>query len=125
MKNVPSNFNNLKGKVDKLDVEKLVPVPIDLSKLSDVVKNDLVKKDAYNATIKNIEDKILDITNLATNASLNLKINEIKNEIPGTTNLATTCLTTVENKIPSLSDIVKKAEYDAKISEMEKMFYYF
>ena len=46
----------MKNKVDKLDVDKLVPVPVDLSKLSDVVKNDVVKKDVYNAKIKNIED---------------------------------------------------------------------
>ena len=44
MKNVPSNLGNLKRKVDKLYVDKLVPVPVDLSKLSDVVKNDIVKK---------------------------------------------------------------------------------
>ena len=61
------------SKVDKLDVDKLVPVPIDLSKLSDVVENDVVKKDVYNAKIKNIKDKIRDITNLATNAFLMLK----------------------------------------------------
>ena len=47
MKNVPTNLSNLKSKVDKLDVDKLVPVPLDLSKLSDVVKKDL-----YNAKIK-------------------------------------------------------------------------
>ena len=38
MKNVPSNLSNLESKVDKLDVDKLVPVAFDLSKLSDVVK---------------------------------------------------------------------------------------
>ena len=81
LKNVPSNLSNLKSKVDKLDVDKLVPVPVDLSKLSDVVKNDVIKKDLYNAKIKNIEDKIPDITNLATNTSLNAKINEVKNLI--------------------------------------------
>ena len=49
------------------------------------------------------------ITNLATNASLNAKINEIKGEIPNITNLATTSvLTAVENKIPSVSNLVKK-----------------
>ena len=54
-----------------------VPVPVDLSKLKDVLKNynDIAKKDAYNAKIKNIEDKIPDITNLATNVSFNPKIN--------------------------------------------------
>ena len=89
LKNVPTNLSNLKSKVDKLDFDKLVPVPVDLSKLSDPVKNDVVKKDAYNAKIKNIEDKIPDINNLATNASLNAKINEFEGEIPSITNLAT------------------------------------
>ena len=52
--------------MNKLDVHKLAPVPIDLSKLSNVVKNDLVKKTEYNAEIKNIERKIPDNNNLAT-----------------------------------------------------------
>ena len=38
------NLANLKTEVDKLDLDKLAPVPVDLSKLSDVVKNDVVKK---------------------------------------------------------------------------------
>ena len=38
-----ANLSNMQSKVDKLDNDKLVPVPIDLSKLSDVVKNDVVK----------------------------------------------------------------------------------
>ena len=54
MKNIPSNLSNLKSKVDKLDLDKLLPVPVDLSKLSVVVKNDVVKKDEYNTKIKNI-----------------------------------------------------------------------
>ena len=39
-----TNLATLKTEVDKLDIDKLVPVPVDLSKLSDVVKNDVVKK---------------------------------------------------------------------------------
>ena len=65
-----------------LDVNKLLLVPIDLSRLSDVVKNDAVEKDVYNAKIKNIEDKILGITKLATKTALNAKTNEVKDEIP-------------------------------------------
>ena len=38
------NLANLKTEVDKLDIDKLVPVPVDLGQLNDVVKNDLVKK---------------------------------------------------------------------------------
>ena len=71
LKNVATNLSKLKGRVDKLDVDKLVPALVDLNKVSDAVKNDAVKKDVYNAKIKNIEDKIPDITNLATNTTLN------------------------------------------------------
>ena len=39
-----TSLANLKIGVDKLDIDKLVPVPLDLSKLSNVVKNDVVKK---------------------------------------------------------------------------------
>ena len=39
-----SNLASLKAEVEKLDIDKLVPVPADLSKLRDVVKNDVVKK---------------------------------------------------------------------------------
>ena len=78
MKNAPANLNNLKSKRDKLDVDKLVPIPDDLNKLNDVGKNDVAKKDVYNAKIKNIKDKILNITSFATNTSLNAKINEAK-----------------------------------------------
>ena len=61
------------NKVDKLDTNKLVPDPVDLSKLSDVVKNEVVKKDVYNAKIKSIEDKISHTANIATNTTLMLK----------------------------------------------------
>ena len=50
-------------------------MPIDLSKLRDAVKDDVVKKNVYNAKIKYIEDKIPDITNLSTKTTLNAKIN--------------------------------------------------
>ena len=39
-----ANLANLKTEVDKLDIDKLVPIPNDLSKLSNVLKNDVVKK---------------------------------------------------------------------------------
>ena len=74
----------MKSKGDKLVVNKLVPVPFDLKLI------DAVKKDVYNAAIKNIEYKIPDITNVATNTSLNAKRNEVKGKIPGITNLAST-----------------------------------
>ena len=80
LKNIPYNARNLKRKVEKIDVYKLVPVPVDLNKLSDVVKNDIVKKNVYN--------KIPNIRNLASNTTLNPKVNEVKNEISSIINLA-------------------------------------
>ena len=53
MKNVPTNLKNSESKVYKLDVDKLLPVTIDLSKLSDVVKMMLLKK-MYVKLRKNI-----------------------------------------------------------------------
>ena len=55
---VKSNLASLKTELDKLDIEKLAPVPIDFSKLSDVVKNDIVKKAVYDklaAKVNNID----------------------------------------------------------------------
>ena len=97
-----------------------MPVPTDLSKLSDVVNNDVVKKTEYDAKIKNIEDKIPDISNLATKSNFNTNINEVKNKIPSITGLATTsALTIVENKISSISNLVKKTDYDTKVGKIE------
>ena len=109
LKNPLTNLSNVEGQVYKLDVDKLLPFRVYLSKLSHAVKNDVVKKDVYIAKKKNIKDKIPDITNLAANTTLNAKIKEVKGEKRGITNLGTkTDLNVVENKIPSVSNLVKK-----------------
>ena len=78
-----------------------------------------LKKTKCNAKIKNIEDKIPDITNVATKTILNTKI--IKTETPSISGLATTsALTPVENKIPNVSNLVKKTDHDTKVNEIEK-----
>ena len=130
LKNLPTDLCNFKSKVDKLDANKLVSVPVDWSKLSDAVKNAVVTKDIYNSKIKNIEDAFPDITNLATNASLNAKkkvkgeissinnlatnsslnskTNDVEGEIPNITNLATTtALTAIGNKTANVCNLVK------------------
>ena len=48
------NLASLKTKVEKLDINKLVPVPVDLNKLSDVVKNDVVRKPAYDKVVPKV-----------------------------------------------------------------------
>ena len=54
-------------------------------------------------------------------AALNAKINEVKCKIPNITNLAnTTSLTAIEKEIPNVSDLIKKTDYNTKLSEIEK-----
>ena len=134
------NLANLKIEVDKLDIDKLASVPVDLSKLSNIVKNDavkktvydklvakvnnidigLVKKRDYNTKISEIEDRIPDTSGLVKKTDYNTKITEIEGKMPDVNGLATkTALTTVENKIPSISSLVKKTEYNTKITDTE------
>ena len=125
-----TNLANLKTEFDKLDIDKLTPVPVDLSKLSDVVKNDIVKKDVYNklvAKVDNIntsgfvlktkydtdkselENKIPDTSGLVKKTDYNTKLADIEGKIPDVSNLATkTALTTVENKIPNVRGLASK-----------------
>ena len=114
------NLASLKTEVDKLNIDKFAPVPVDLSKLNDVVKNDVVKKAVYDklvAKVNNIdtrdfllktkyetdktelEKKIPDASNLVKKT----KLSKLENKIPDVSSLATkTALTAVENKIPSV-----------------------
>ena len=100
-----------------------------MSKLSDVVKNDVVKKTVYDklvAKVNNIdtsdfvlktkyqtdktelEKKIPDVTDFVKKT----KLTELENKIPDVGSLATkTALTAVENKIPGVSSLVKKTGY--------------
>ena len=67
--NISTSPNNLKRKVDGLDVAKLKTVPVDLKKLSDVVDNEVVKNTIFNTLktkVNNLERKIADATTLIT-----------------------------------------------------------
>ena len=136
-----TNLANLKTEVDKLDIDKLVPIPVDLSKLSDVVKNDAVKKTVcnklvvkvinidtsdfvlktnYNTKIKELENKNPDTGGLVKKTDYNTKITELENKIPDISNLATkTLVNKVKNRIPSISNLVKKTDYNTKVTEIE------
>ena len=56
-----SNLANLKNEVDKLDIDKLTPVPNDLAKLSNAVKNDVVKQTEYKKLVARVDN--IDSTN--------------------------------------------------------------
>ena len=65
--NVSTNLNNVKTKVDNLDVSKLKTVPVDLKKFSDAVDNEVVKNTRFNilkTKVNNLEKKIPDATTL-------------------------------------------------------------
>ena len=94
-----SNSASLKTEVDKLDAAKLVPVPVDLSKLSDAVKNDAFKKTVYDKFVAKVNG-------IDTSAFvLKTKYDTDKSEI--------------ENKVPDTSGLVKKTDYNANITEIE------
>ena len=57
-----TNLAALKSEVDKIDTDKLKTVPADLAKLSNVVKNDVVKKTDYNTKLTSIENQIAGVT---------------------------------------------------------------
>ena len=100
-----SNLDNLKTEVDKLDIDKLKPLPDDVSKLSNVVANEVIKKTDYNNKITEIEGKIPDISNLATKTALTI----VENKVPNISGLLTkTELSAVENKIPDIVVLQQK-----------------
>ena len=69
-----TNLATLKTEFDQLDIDKLVPVPVDLSKQSDAVKNNVVKKNGYNKLVAKVN-------NIDTDKS------ELVNKIPDTSGL--------------------------------------
>ena len=50
------NLAILKTDVDKLDIDKLMPVPVDLSKLSDLIKNEVVKKTMHDKIVARVNN---------------------------------------------------------------------
>ena len=142
-----TNLASLKIELHKLDIDKLTPVAN--AKLSNVVKNDVVKKTEYNKLvtkvngidttnfvlktkyekdgsdfknkISKVDKKIPDVNDLVKKTDFNSNIIEVEGKIPSITGLATSsALTAVENKTPDVNNLVKKSEYDKKISDFEK-----
>ena len=131
-----TNLADLKTAVDKLDIDKLAPVSVDLKKRSDVVKNDVVQKTVYDKLVAKADDidtndfvlktkydtdklelekEISNVTDFVKKA----KLTELENKIPDVSNLATkTALTTVKNrKIPSL--VKKKQIITLKLQKLK------
>ena len=134
-----SNLASLKTEVDKLDLDKLTPVPNDLAKLNNVVKND-AKKTEYNKLVTKVDNT--DTTNFVSKtkyekdgSNFEDKINKVDKKIPDVSDLVKkSALTAVETKIPDVSGLATKSALTAvenkipdvnnlvntKISDIEK-----
>ena len=80
-----TNLANLKHEVDKLDIDKLVPVPTDLSKLSDVAKKAVVKKDVYDKLVAKVNN--IDTSGFLLKTKYDTNKLELDNKIPDTSSL--------------------------------------
>ena len=81
-----SNLASLKTEVDKLDIDKLVPVPVDLSKLSDIVKNDVVKKTVYDKLVSKVNS--IDTSAFVLKTKYDTYKTELEKKIPDVTDFA-------------------------------------
>ena len=112
-----------------------MPVPVDLSKLSDVVKKIIydklvakvnstdtsafVLKNKYDTDKTEVENKIPDTSSLVKKTDYNTKITEIEGKIPDISSLATKTALAAVDKIPDASSLVQKTDYNTKVTEIE------
>ena len=131
-----TNLVALKTEVDKIDADKLKIVPVDLAKLSNVVKNEVVKKTDYNTKVTNIEsqiagvtkntqDNLADITKLKTVDTNNFVL---KTKLASDVTTLENKIDTIDKKIPDISGLATKtsltsylqaAIFNSKVTEVE------
>ena len=81
-----SNLASLKTEVDKLDINKLVPVLVDLSNLSDPGKIDVVKRTVYDKLVAKVNS--IDTSRFVLKSKYDTDKSQIENKIPDTSDLA-------------------------------------
>ena len=117
--NIPTSLNNLKIKVNDIDVGKLKAVPLDLKKLINVVDNEVVKNTKLNrrkTKVNNLDKKIPDASTIihinqynTDNQILEKNVRDFDKKIQDASGLVTTVLNKLseaENKIPDTSSLV-------------------
>ena len=120
-----TNLASLKSEVDKLDIDKLVPVPNDLAKLSNVVKNDVVTKTQFSTLDSKVHSidttDVVKETDYDTDKSgLEKKVSDINGELTKGSGVASKDeLDAVENKIPNGSGFLLTSVFDSTITEVE------
>ena len=116
-----SDLVSLTAEVDKLDIDdKLVPLSVDLSNLSDVVKMMLLK-----TVCDNLVDIVnnIDTSRLVKKTDYNAKLSEIESKIPSIRGLPTTSvLTEIENKIPICNLVKRKQIMIQKLGKLKIKF---
>ena len=98
-----TNLAALKTEVDKINADKLKTAPVDLAKLSNVVKNEVVKKTDYNAKVTNIEGQIAGVTkNTLDNLADITKLKAVDTSNFVLKTKLASGVTTLENKIDAV-----------------------
>ena len=131
-----TNLTALKTEVDKIDIDKLKTAPVDLAKLTNAVRNDLVKKTVYNTKVTSMEGHLAGITKIIINNLADIrKLKAINtNSFVLKTKLASD-VTTLENKIDtvdqkildisglatktSLNAYLQTSMFNSKVTEVE------
>ena len=131
-----TNLAALKSEVDKIDVDKLKTTPTDLAKLSNLVKNDVVKKTDYNTKVTSIENQIAGVTkstldNLADITKLKAVDTSnfaLKTELASDVTTLENKIDTIDKKIPDISGLGTKTSltsylqtetFNSKVTEEE------
>ena len=108
----------MQSEEDIKDVDKLKIVLVVLGELTNVVNNEVVKKTVYNkltAKVNNIDTSrfVLRSKYDTDKSSLEKRISDTDKKIP---NIRNFFLITLGNNLPNVSNLVKRTDYDAKIS---------
>ena len=80
-----SNLVSLNTEVNKLDIDKLIPAPVDLSKLNDVVKNDGKKKTVYDKLVTKLNN--IDTSGFVLKTKYHTGKSNLEKKIPDTSRL--------------------------------------
>ena len=101
-----TNLASLKTEIDKIDADKLNTAPVDLVKLNNVVKNDVVEKTEYNSLKTKVDS--IDTTNFVVKTKHEKDISDLEDKI-----------SKIDKKISDVSSLVKKTDFNSKINEVE------
>ena len=131
-----TNLAALKSEVDKIDVDKLKTTPVDLAKLTNVVKNDVVKKTDYSTKVTSIENQVAGVTkNTVDNLADITKLKAVdtsnfvlKTKLASDVTVLENKIDTVDKKIPDISGLATKSSltsylqsttFNSKVTEVE------